>query len=107
MVEFRVRRSPINRGRRIGGTPALSGPDRRAGDDERRADAQGTAHRGQRLLYATGILQATQKLLGHASIQTTGDVYADWISTRHDAACSGGRVNRSRLPNGEVLQIAI
>ena len=26
----------------------------------------------------TGNLKATQKLLGHASIQTTGDIYADW-----------------------------
>ena len=33
---------------------------------------------GQRVLDATGNLKATQKLLGHASIQTTGDVYADW-----------------------------
>jgi site-specific recombinase XerC len=29
-------------------------------------------------LDATGKLKAVQKLLGHASIQTTGDVYADW-----------------------------
>jgi site-specific recombinase XerC len=36
----------------------------------------GTA--GQRVLDVTGNLKATQKLLGHASIQTTGDVYADW-----------------------------
>jgi len=33
---------------------------------------------GQRVLDATGNLKAVQKLLGHASIQTTGDVYADW-----------------------------
>ena len=33
---------------------------------------------GQRVLDATGSLKAVQKLLGHASIQTTGDVYADW-----------------------------
>jgi integrase len=33
---------------------------------------------GQRLLDATGNLKAVQKLLGHSSIQTTGDVYADW-----------------------------
>ena len=25
-----------------------------------------------------GNLKATQKLLGHASISTTGDIYADW-----------------------------
>jgi site-specific recombinase XerC len=33
---------------------------------------------GQRVLDATGNLKAVQKPLGHASIQTTGDVYADW-----------------------------
>jgi integrase len=27
---------------------------------------------------ATGNLKAVQKLLGHASIQTTGDIYTDW-----------------------------
>lgn len=42
-----------------------------------RADAQGQAA-GQRVLDATGNLEAVQKLLGHASIQTTGDVYTDW-----------------------------
>jgi hypothetical protein len=30
------------------------------------------------VLDQTGNLKAVQKLLGHASIQTTGDVYADW-----------------------------
>ena len=43
---------------------------------ERMHKARHTA--GQRVLEATGNLKATQKLLGHASIQTTGDVYADW-----------------------------
>lgn len=33
---------------------------------------------GQRLLDATGNLKAVQKLLGHESIQTTGDIYTDW-----------------------------
>jgi site-specific recombinase XerC len=33
---------------------------------------------GQRVLDSTGNLKAVQKLLGHASIQTTGAVYADW-----------------------------
>lgn len=33
---------------------------------------------GQRVLDRTGNLKATQRLLGHASIQTTGDVYTDW-----------------------------
>jgi integrase len=32
----------------------------------------------QRLLDATGNLKAVQKLLGHASIQPTGDIYTDW-----------------------------
>jgi integrase len=43
---------------------------------ERMHKARHTA--GQRVLDATGNLKAAQKLLGHASIQTTGDVYADW-----------------------------
>jgi integrase len=33
---------------------------------------------GQRVLDATGNLKAAQKLLGHASIQTTADIYVDW-----------------------------
>jgi integrase/recombinase XerC len=33
---------------------------------------------GQRVLNATGNLKAVQKLLGHASIQTTADIYTDW-----------------------------
>jgi site-specific recombinase XerC len=33
---------------------------------------------GQRVLDVSGNLKAAQKLLGHASIQTTGDIYADW-----------------------------
>lgn len=43
---------------------------------ERMHKARHTA--GQRVLDATGNLKAVQKLLGHASIQTTGDIYADW-----------------------------
>jgi site-specific recombinase XerC len=43
---------------------------------ERMHKARHTA--GQRVLDRTGNLKAVQKLLGHASIQTTGDVYADW-----------------------------
>lgn len=33
---------------------------------------------GQRVLDKTGNLKAAQKLLGHASIQTTADSYTDW-----------------------------
>lgn len=33
---------------------------------------------GQHLLDHTGNLKAVQKLLGHESIQTTGDIYTDW-----------------------------
>ena len=33
---------------------------------------------GQRVLDKTGNLKAVQKLLGQSSIQTTGDIYADW-----------------------------
>jgi integrase len=43
---------------------------------ERMPKARHTA--GQRLLDATGNLKAVQKLLGHTSIQTTGDIYTDW-----------------------------
>jgi len=43
---------------------------------ERTHKARHTA--GQRLLDATGNLKAAQKLLGHTSIQTTGDIYVDW-----------------------------
>jgi site-specific recombinase XerC len=43
---------------------------------ERMHKARHTA--GQRVLDTTGNLKAAQKLLGHSSIQTTGDVYADW-----------------------------
>ncbi|MCW3018552.1 MAG: xerC [Solirubrobacterales bacterium] len=43
---------------------------------ERMHKARHTA--GQRVLDSTGNLKAVQKLLGHTSIQTTGDIYADW-----------------------------
>jgi site-specific recombinase XerC len=33
---------------------------------------------GQRVLDSTGNLKAVQKLLGHSSITTTGDIYTDW-----------------------------
>ena len=43
---------------------------------ERMHKARRTA--GQRVLDITGNLKAVQKLLGHASIQTTADIYTDW-----------------------------
>jgi integrase len=43
---------------------------------ERMHKARHTA--GQRVLDKTGNLKAVQKLLGHESIQTTGDIYTDW-----------------------------
>jgi site-specific recombinase XerC len=47
-----------------------------ANSGEKMHKARHTA--GQRVLDSTGNLKAVQKLLGHSSIQTTGDVYADW-----------------------------
>lgn len=47
---------------------------------ERMHKARHTA--GQRLLDGTGNLKAVQALLGHESIQTTGDVYTDWDLAR-------------------------
>ena len=45
----------------------------------RRADAQGPPHRRPAVLDHThGNLKAVQKLLGHSSISTTGDIYTDW-----------------------------
>jgi integrase/recombinase XerC len=43
---------------------------------ERMHKARHTA--GQRVLDHTGNLKAVQKLLGHATIQTTADIYTDW-----------------------------
>jgi site-specific recombinase XerC len=33
---------------------------------------------GQSVLDSTGNLKAVQKLLGHSSNTTTGDIYTDW-----------------------------
>lgn len=57
--------------------------DAGATSGERMHKARHTA--GQTVLDKTGNLKAVQKLLGHSSIQTTGDVYADW----DDAALAG------------------
>ena len=43
---------------------------------ERMHKARHTA--GQRILDNTGNLKAAQKLLGHADISTTGNIYTDW-----------------------------
>jgi integrase len=62
----------------VGGTDASSGPasSRKAPRPASGCKAPHTA--GQCALDATGNLKAVQKLLGHSSIQTTGDIYADW-----------------------------
>jgi integrase len=77
---------------------------------ERMHKARHTA--GQRVLDATGNLKAVQKLLGHSSIQTTGDVYADWDVDQLAATMAevlGGRemslAERSRRPSGKSLQM--
>jgi site-specific recombinase XerC len=59
---------------------------------------------GQSVLDRTGNLKAVQKLLGHSSITTTGDIYTDWdidqleetmrVVTADDE--SGGRKRDSR-----------
>ena len=48
---------------------------------------------GQRVLDKTGNLKAVQKLLGHESIQTTGDIYTDWDIEQRAArpCCEGSR----------------
>jgi integrase len=77
---------------------------------ERMHKARYTA--GQRVLDHTGNLKAVQKLLGHAPIQTTADVYVDWTSTSlprpsptsslkrrtNDRSSSSRRWNCSREP---------
>jgi site-specific recombinase XerD len=54
---------------------------------ERMHKARHTA--GQRLLDATGNLKAAQKLLGHASIATTGNLYTDWDLEQLAASLKG------------------
>ena len=75
---------------------------------ERMHKARHTA--GQRVLDATGNLKAVQKLLGHASIQTTGDMYADWDIDQLAQTLRGmsrGRPKRESFPPAfsESLQI--
>jgi site-specific recombinase XerC len=52
---------------------------------------------GQRVLDSTGNLKAVHKLLGHASIQTTGDIYADWDMDQGFWAISGDAGNRTHV----------
>ena len=118
-VEYRVHRWPDQpmgvHGPMTGGTGALSGPvsSRRHDLGERMHKARHTA--GQRLLDATGNLKAVQKLLGHASIQTTGDIYTDWDVEQLAESLPRSRrckpeipiANHSRLPIGKGLQMAI
>ena len=82
-VEYRVRRFPDKPMGDHGLHTWWYGCLERAGvvasgttSGERMHKARHTA--GQRVLDVTGNLKAAQKLLGHSSIQTTGDVYADW-----------------------------
>jgi len=49
---------------------------RPAGLRRNRSGGLSSPHRTHR--RKLGNLKAVQKLLGHASIQTTGDIYADW-----------------------------
>ena len=59
-------------------SPADGCRDCSARDERRGADAQGASYSRSACLDATGNLKAVQKLLGHSSIQTTGNIYADW-----------------------------
>ena len=52
---------------------------------------------GQSVLDHTGNLKAVQKLLGHSSITTTGDIYTDWdIDQLEETMRDGGRRGRRR-----------
>jgi hypothetical protein len=56
---------------------------------------------GQTVLDRTGNLKAVQKLLGHASITTTADIYTDWdidqlAETIRQVLASEMTTNRSR-----------
>jgi site-specific recombinase XerC len=72
------RRGSTAEARRRGETTPVSSPGSSEGQKrgERIHKARHTA--GQRVLDATqGNLKAVQKLLGHSSISTTGDIYTD------------------------------
>jgi site-specific recombinase XerC len=44
---------------------------------------------GQTVLDKTGNLEPIQKLLGHSSITTTGDIYTDWDIDQRKQAMGG------------------
>jgi integrase len=67
---------------------------------ERMHKARHTA--GQRVLDATGNLKAVQKLLGHASIQTTGDIYADWDIDQLAATMADVLAGDDEPPNAKI-----
>jgi Integrase core domain len=52
--------------------------NRAGGHNQRRADAQGPTHRRTARSRRHRQPKAVEKLLGYTSIQTTGDIYADW-----------------------------
>ena len=57
---------------------------------------------GQRVLDATGNLKAVQKLLGHASIQTTGDIYADWDIDQLAATMADVLAGEDEAPDAKI-----
>jgi hypothetical protein len=66
---------------------------------ERMHKARHTA--GQRVLdHTRGNLKTVQKLLGHSSISTTGDIYTDWDidSSRKPCATCSNRNKRESFP---------
>jgi integrase-like protein len=69
---------------------------------ERMHKARHTA--GQPVLDATGNLKAVQKLLGHESIQTTGDIYTDWeVEQARRVADRGGAPPVRAEPDASML----
>ena len=51
---------------------------------------------GQAVLDKTGNLKAVQKLLGHSSITTTGDIYTDWDIDQLEQTMRERQTGRSR-----------
>ena len=68
---------------------------------ERMHKARHTA--GQRVLDHTGNLKAVQQLLGHASIQTTGDIYTDWDLDQLAATMADVLTTTVRLTTRRIL----